>query len=218
MWDRTHGTMRKKLLIATAALMPALAGCDALAYMGYLIVPPPPPKTVPAEFGNLAKHSAAIVIHIDPSAEYEYPGARLQLASLIAGHLRENVDGITVVDPRKVVRHQRENIYWDEMDRTQLGKQFEADYVLYVSLIEFSMREPGSLGLYRGNIKAEVSVYDTSLDERQALVWRGSDICAVYPPDSSSLPAEDNRTVHYKTANLFAEKLAKKFYKHKVPR
>jgi len=200
-----------------AALMPALAGCDAMAYLAYLIAPPPPPKKVAAEFGNLAKHSVAIVIHIDPAVEYEYPGARLQLASLITKELRENVEGVTVIDPRKVVRYQQENIYWDEMDRTELGKQFEAEYVLYVSLIEFSMREPGSMGLSRGSIKAEASVYDASLDERQARVWRSADIYAIYPPDSTKLPAENDRAIHYHTASLFADKLAKKFYKHKVP-
>ena len=93
------------------------------------------------------------------------------------------------------------------------------DYVLYVALLDYSMRPPGSTRLYRGMISAQVSLYDVSLPERQAEVWRGSDIHVMYPSASQiGRLGLDDRMIRYQTHTLFAVTLVKKFYKHKVPK
>ncbi|MCK4603040.1 MAG: hypothetical protein KAU28_11275 [Phycisphaerae bacterium] len=211
--------MAGKLLILTLLLAAALGGCNHLAYWLYLVAPPEPTKTVEAEFADLADSKVAIAIFADEGVQYEYPFAQLELSLIIADELKKHVKKIEVVNPRRVVKYQGENIYWDKLDRTELGRKFEADYVLYVSLVEFSTREPGSINLYRGRIIAESSVYKTSLPERQARVWVGEEIRVTHPPHApTSLLSENDREIRYLTERLFAEKLVKNFYKHKVPK
>jgi hypothetical protein len=84
--------------------------------------------------------------------------------------------------------------------------------------VEYGTREPGSLNLYRGRINAQASLYKTSLDERKARLWRGKAIRVVYPEhDPTGLLRENDRSVRDKTEAIFADKLAKRFYDHKVP-
>ncbi len=209
--------MTRKLLLVTLVMIPG--GCQGIAYLGQLLIPHPPPKTVKAEFDGLRNSNVAIVIHADPIVAYEYPAAQLELSLQIASQLREHVKGATVTDPRNVLRYQQENLYWSEMDRTKLGEALKGDYVLLVALIQYTMREPGSIGLYRGRIEAEVSLYDTSRDERSACVWRSPSIGVVFPPDTpTGQPAQSDRNIRYQVTAIFADKLVEKFYKHKIPR
>lgn len=206
--------MSRKLAIWMLALLAAGAGCKGLAF----ILPEPPRQTVRAEFDGLADQNIAVVIYADESVEFEYPGTKLQLTSLIASQLRTNVEGATVVDARRVLRYQLENSRWDEMDRAELGARFGADYVLFISLVNYSMREPGTVGIYRGRIDAEAIVYDCSRDERRGRVWDCTDLSVVYPSGGpTGQIARDDRRIRQETASLFADRLVKKFYKHKVP-
>ena len=207
--------MGKTIILALQAAM--LAGTGGCGYLMTVLTPPPPPVKVPAEFAGLANQSVAVIIHAEPGVEYEHPGATIELSYLIASELKRNVQGVRLVDCRQVARYQQENTRWDEMDRTKLGKHFGADYLLYVTLAEYSTREPGSVGLYRGRIAGEASLYACAAAEHQALAWRGADLWAVYPVDNpTGKLAEDERQIRYQTARTFAEKLTRKFYQHKV--
>lgn len=211
--------MARKLLIPVLLLAVAMTGCEGVAYFLYLFAPPEPVKTVKAEFAGLAGHNVAIVIYADEKVQLEYPYARLRVASMIAAELRKRIKNIKVIDPRRVVRYQHENIHWDEMDKTKLGKRFGADYALYVTLVEYTTRERGMINLFRGSIVAEAAVYQTSLPERQARVWRVSEIRVLYPPEAPmGQPGEDDRKIRYETERSFTDKLVKKFYKHKAPK
>jgi len=211
--------MARKLLIPVLLLAVVTTGCEGVAYSLYLIAPPEPVKTVKAEFAGMAGHNVAIVIYADEKVQLEYPYARLRVASVIAAELRKHIKNITVIDPRRVIRYQHENIRWDEMDKTELGKRFGADYALYVTLVEYTTRERGMINLFRGSIVAEAAVYQTSLPERQARVWRVSEIRVLYPPEAPmGQPGEDDREIRYETERSFADKLVKKFYKHKAPK
>jgi len=195
-----------------------LTGCEPMAYFLYVWWPGAREKKVKAEFAGLPGKSVVIVVYCDRRVQYEYPNVCLSLSSAAASRLAGNVKNLNVIDPRRVVKYQDGNIYWDEMDKTQLGKAFGADFVLFLSLVEYSTREPGSLNLYRGRINAQASLYQTSLPEREARVWRGQAIRVVHPEhDPTGLLRESDRSVRDKTEAIFADKLAKKFYDHKVP-
>lgn len=211
--------MHKHGLKLLCALLLAAAGCDS-GSMGYILsrlAPRPKAKTVPAEYASLPGHRVAVVVHTEPAMEYEYPGVRVGLASMITSQFRANVKGAAVVDAREVAQYQDENLRWDEMDRGELGRKLQCDYLLYISLVEYSMREPGSVGLFRGRITAEVSVFDSAQPERNGRVWRGKDITVVYPPGGSpNNLSEDGRTVRRKAEDMFVDIVVKNFYSHKV--
>jgi len=210
--------MTRKLLIPFLLAAAGLTGCESMAYLLYVWWPGAREKKVAAQFAELPGKSVVVVVYCDRGVQYEYPNVCLSLSSAVADELAKNVKGLDVVDPRRVVKYQDGNIYWDEMDKTQLGKAFGADFVLFISLVEYGTREPGSLNLYRGRINAQASLYKTSLDERKARLWRGKAIRVVYPEhDPTGLLRENDRSVRDKTEAIFADKLAKRFYDHKVP-
>ncbi|MFA6133684.1 MAG: hypothetical protein WC869_06670 [Phycisphaerae bacterium] len=207
------------VLAVAAIVLLSGAGCQGLGYMGYLLAPETSQKSIEPELAEMDNHRVAIILYADQRALYEYPYLRLTLASAIKGELTQRLKGVVVVDPARVSRYQEEHINWDSDDKTVLGKALGADYILYVSLVEYTTREPGSVNLYRGRIIAECSVYKTSLPEREAKVWQGETISVLYPIDSTNgVPAENDRDIRQATEKLLAEALAKKFYKHKAPK
>jgi len=210
--------MTKKLLIPLLLASALSGGCKPAAYLLYTLWPGLHEKDVKAEYAELSGKTVAVVVYVDKRTEFEYPEVRQTVSGAVMGRLAEHVKDVNVVEPYRVVKYQDENIYWDEMDKTELGKAFGADCVLFISLLEFTTREPGSQNLYRGRITAQASLYKVALPERKARVWKGQDIKVRYPEtDPTGEPRESDRVIREMTERLFAEDLVKKFYDHKVP-
>ena len=194
-------------------------GCQQLGYLGYLVAPEPPTKEVDAEFKGLDNHRVAIVIFADQRTQYEYPFARLTLASVIKAELSKRLKAVSVVDPARVCRYQEEHINWESLEKTELGKALGADFVFQVNLMEYTTREPGSVDLFRGRITGQNSLYQVSLNESDARVWRSENITIVFPQNApAGIPAGDDMTIRQATEQQYAETLVKKFYKHKAPK
>lgn len=208
-------------LAAALGMAAAIAGCNHAAYWLHAFAPPPPMKTVNAECDQLSGKSVAIVIYADQSVQYEYPTARIELSASLSEELKKHIDDVAVVGWRRIIKYQDSNAEWASMDKAKLGKLFNADFVLYISLVEFALREPGSLNLYQGRITADVSLYQTSAPPSRYCIWRGDDIRVVHPQNSHGELLETNRQIQelsYKTVMAFATELGRKFYKHKVPK
>jgi len=208
------------MAIVAATALTALLGaisCGPAGYLGYLLAPEPAAKTVPAEFSDLAKRRVAIVIFADERVQYEYPYARLTLGSVMRSEMLAHVKGATVTDPMKVCRYQDEHTNWETLAKSELAKAFNVDYVLYVSLVEYTTREPGSIRLYRGRITAECAVYKAEMPDAQGKVWRCDPITVTYPKgDPAGVPDDNDRAVREATERLLAQALVRKFYEHKV--
>lgn len=210
--------IRIAAMVLLSAACAGMGGCRSLGYMGYLLAPEPPQKTVPAEFEGLANSRVAIVIFADEQVQYEYPYARLTLASAIGAELMSRLKDVTVVDPGKVCRYQDEHINWEAMDTTALAADLGADYILRLALMEYTTREPGSVNLFRGRITAQAGLYQADLPERSARVWWCDSIAVVHPKDDPvGLIGESDRRIRSLTERLFADSLVKKFYAHEVP-
>ena len=208
-------------LAAALGIAAAVTGCNHAAYWLHAFAPPAPKKTVEAECDQLTGKRVAIVIFADESVQYEYPAARVELAAAVGEELKKHIEDVTVVDWRRVIKYQDSNTDWGSMDKGELAKLFNADFALYVSLVEFTLLEPGSLNLYRGRITADVSLHQSSGQGRAGCIWREDDIRVVCPEKGHGQLLESNRQIRelsYNTVKAFATGLAKKFYKHEVPR
>ena len=210
--------MRNSALWLVLLLALPLGGCNILAYFLYLISPPEPMKTVEAGFDGLPKRSVVVVIYAGDKVLHDYPRSSLDLALAIGDELKneEKIKDVTVIPPERVDAYQNKNMYWGEEDKTQLGRRFGADFVLLISVIEYSMHQRGSINVSRGRIVAEASLYETARPEHSARVWRTPDVRAVLDNAPSGRPFEDTQLA-YNTRRIFAEKLVKNFYEHKVP-
>jgi len=171
---------------------------------------------VKADFDGLSGKTVAVVVYTDLRTQYEYPDLNLTLSSAICGQLKDNVKKIKLVPAERIVRYQDENIYWPEMEKTELGKAFGADCVLFVPLEEFATRLPDSSYLYRGRVTCEPSVYDVSKPPREARVYKSTEkIRVLYPENEpAGMVNENDRQIRTRTEALFAERVAWKFYDH----
>jgi hypothetical protein len=215
---------RKTLTILLLSALPALGGCQGLAFLGYMFAPgDDDAKKVDAQYKGLDKHTLAIVIFADQKVQYEYPTAREHVAAAIAvrfadSEVRDEIKGLRVINPDAVANYQRQNLHWDDLDKTQLGKALGADYVLFVSLVEFTTREPASVNLLQGLVTAEVALYKTDLPERDARVYKGADVRVVYPKNlAGGVPGYNDSYIREETVKEFAKKVVWKFYDHKEP-
>jgi len=203
--------------LAVVILAGGLVGCSEISYLGYLIAPGERTKKVPAEFDGLESRTVAIVVYSDVAVQYDYPYARLGVSMALSSELKKRVKDIKIVPPERVVAHQEQNLNWESMERSRFGRAFDADYLLYVALDEYTMREPGSVNLFRGRIRAHAGLYDTSKPENQARVWSGEEFSVIYPRHApTGQPGQDDSRIRYETEKRFAELLGKSFYEHKA--
>jgi len=212
---RTHHACLPAVVLAML-----LGGCNAVAFFGYLFAPEEPKEKVEAEFSDLARHKIAVVVYAREGIHYEYPEATLELSEAVCRELRERLTDVATVDPRLVRKYQYENLHWDAMGRTRLGEALGADYVLLVTLVEFSTRLPGSLELYRGRVTAEASLYDVARVERRSRVWEAPDIRVAYPAHETLVGQAhgQHEAIRQRTVRRFATALVRHFYKHEVPK
>jgi len=198
-----------------------MTGCGLINWVSYVFAPASRMKTVKAEFDGFKGKSVAVVVYADLETQVDYPTAQLELSDMVASEMRRHIKGVRLIDPRTIIRYQSENPRWDIMPPEKLCEVFNCDYVLLISLMEFSTRERGSVYLARGRIKADVSVYQSGLSSADGAnpVWRGEPLSIRFPRQSTlGVPAENDQVIRVQTERLFATELVKKFYDYKVPK
>ena len=214
--------MRNCVLCLLLALTPLNGGCGCVNWFAHVLAPSVPTKTVKAAYGGLKNKTVAIAVYAGPETLLDYQTVQLEISDAVAARLRQNVRGINVVSPVRVIRYQDENPRWDATPPEELCPHFNADYLLLISLMEFSTRAPGAVHLARGRIAAEAKLYRAERPGApgpEAPVWQSELIQVVYPRESAlGVPARDDRDIRLQTARIFAEMVARNFYNHKVPK
>ena len=209
-------TYKSRVLLASVCVLMLLTGgCGKFIYFFW---PFGRTVTIPAEFDGLKNHSVAVVIFAKENTQFEYPWAVMGLSAMTSERLRAGVKGLTTIDAQKISAYQRKNLHWAEMDRTAVGKALKADFVLYISLVEFSTVEEGYVDLLRGTINGEIKVYDCSKKEDDACVWTCENIRVKFPKTATVRTTGNEAAIHSEIMVKFSEELAKKFYSYKVNR
>ena len=127
----------------------------------------------------------------------------------------KEIKGLHVIAPGAVLKYQEENLHWDDLEKTQLGKALGADYVLFVALTEFTTREPASIYQLQGLVTAEITLYKTDLPERDSCVFRSDDIRVLNPKNTpGGVPGYNDSLIREGMIKEFAERVVWKFYKH----
>ena len=136
------------ILGAAAALC---TGCQA-STMAYFLFPEAKHE---AEMKNLASEDnkevrvAILTYSTDLETRPELIQADRQLSEMLAAKLRElceaNNENVTIVSPHKVEEFKISHPNWQqEPNLADIGKQFKADYLIYIEISKLSMYEKGS--------------------------------------------------------------------------
>lgn len=204
---------RGAVLLGLGLLGPLTGGCAVVRAMTYLFGELPT-RQVKAEYPHLAKQKVCVLVRADMETIFEYPHVQWEVADHVRVALEQNVQGVKVVDPRRVAEYQRGHPDWERTDPAELGKRFAADRVLEINLTQYTTREPDSPHLYRGHISALVSVYHAGYPNSEPVYT--TEVKTVYPPESVGEPGTGDRAIRRAAMEVFANDLAGKFYDRTV--
>ena len=97
------------------------------------------------------KEVRVVILTYTPELETrpEFIQADRQLAEMLAQTLRDscetNNENVTIVNPHKVEEFKSDHPNWQqEPNLAEIGRQFKADYVIYIEISHLSMYEKGS--------------------------------------------------------------------------
>lgn len=192
------------LLVLALALVP-LAGCSMLAAVQYIIHGEP---TVPAQFANLKDHKVAVVCYAPAEIRYSFDAVDLDVAKRLSGLLQQNIDKIDVVEPDLVASWLDKHGNWSEV--TEIGKAFDADYVVFADIQQFSLYEENSPNMYRGRAYVDLRVYDVKDDGE---VVYESDVESQFPL-GRPVPVSEQRERSFRREYVarLADEIGRNFY------
>ena len=206
--------MKRQLLLLI--LLMFVVGCNILQHPVYVLFGQSH-KKVKAEYTGLDSKTIAVVVACGPGIAFEYPYAGLDVARLSVLTLTESLKRVEFVEPGKIDKFQREDLDWLSMPISQIAERFEVDRVLYIDLLQFTTSEINSVNLLRGYVTADVRVYESD-SERVDQASYQTEISVVWPEHGPlALSDAAQESVYRQTITLFGDKLARRFYDHKVP-
>ena len=208
---------KKSPFSLAALLLTSLASCNWLTPVVFI---GEHKKQISPEFDKLANKRVAILVWVDPSTLFDYPHARFELATYVGEKLHSEMGqrklGTDVVNSRDVEDFLQKTPD-SQFDPLAVGRKFKADYVVYVEVTKFQMRDPEQPQFLRGTIHASVSVHDVAADPDQIARHELTEVLCSYPDGQPLLiDATNPPLVREAVYRKFAEEVARKFYEYSV--
>lgn len=196
-------------------LIPVISACNLLTPMIFL---GEHKKRVLPEFDKLSGKRVAILVWTDASTLFDYPYARLELASYVTekifAELAQRKLATDLVDPGEVENYLQKNID-AQIDPQRVGRAFNTDYVVYLEVLRFQMRDPDEPQFLRGIVNATVTVHDTKAEPDELRHYELAPVKCLFPEGVPVLMSTTNAAaLREATYRKFAEQVARKFYEH----
>jgi hypothetical protein len=214
---------RRAFLGALALGMGLQAGCN-FGSLAYFLMPE---QRLEAKVKHLAtndektKPKVVILSHAALDLDADFLHADRELAEnltremkALASAFREKID---LVPQRQVEEYKNMHPRWRSMDLHEIGKKFNADYVVYLDILSMTMRDPKQVDTYNGKTNISVSLCDVKNPEDSPSVEPFS---YQYPTENRAPVTRDNDTHPTKFRQEFLARAARKlaFYFMKYPR
>lgn len=190
-------------------LLAVLGGCNLLLPFALMTEHR---QKVPAEFSKLDGKNVLVLMWTQPETLFDYPHVRLELSTYVADRVRADVQGVTVVDPRRVEDRLQKTLV-SSADPVDFGEHFDAEMVVYMELLEFQIRDPDAPDFVRAKIESSVAVYDLATDPDDPRQYELTPIALVHPDNTALLITNTNVVrVRQEAYVKFAEMVARKFH------
>ncbi len=180
-------------ILATAAAL--CAGCQA-STLAYFLFPEAKHEAEMKQLASDDKKEVRVLLLTYTTNQETQPGfiqADRQLTEILAQKLREmceeNSENVTIVNPHKVEEFKTSHPNWQqEPNLTEIGRQFKADYVIYIEIGSLTMYEKQSRILYHGQASLSVQLVDVHKPDETPLPRQFS---CVYPDAKGPIPIDD---------------------------
>ncbi len=208
-------TRRSIGLIVASLAISLLPGCNYFIALGYLIGGPPQIEPL---FEKETKKSftdrdiqVAVVCYAPDDLKKFHDNIDQMLAQRLSALLHKSE--VKIIAPEAVTAWMVKNPDWDSA--TEIGAEFDVNYVVYVDMNTFSLYEQDSTSLFRGRCDTVVSVYEMETDGDGRRIWN-KDISSVFPkiaPRSASDVSYDTFRNEY--FFRLADDIGRMFYPHR---
>jgi hypothetical protein len=123
-----------------------------------------------------------------------------QLSEMLAAKLVElckaNNENVTIVNPHKVEEFKTSHPNWQQdPNLADIGRQFKADYLIYIELSKLSMYEKDCKQLYHGQAAMSVQMVDIHNPEESPLPQQ---ISFIYPDARGPIPTDDMQPMEFR--------------------
>jgi hypothetical protein len=169
--------------LAGATLI-AISGCDPRT-LAYFLQPWEPMVQPPCQTTFQGK-KVVILCHATSGAMEDYSSLERDLTRELSLILRKKVKRITVVDADKVATWVEAHPKWN--DPGEVGRDFDADIVVFLEVEQFRLQSPGDLNMLHGESKAHVQVFEMQ-----------------YPKNSKDKPIKDQPKEAVSAYNEYVE-------------
>jgi hypothetical protein len=198
-----------------------LTGCNLLALPFFIFGPEPSVEPSLKQLASDDKKDIKVMIltYSKLGAKPEFVRVDRDLSERLRVQLKAgfdyNKENVRVAMPRRIEEFKNENPGWQTMDLDEIGKQFSADYLIYLEVKELTLYEKGSSNLlYRGKAEISVSLIDVNNPSEGPL--RKDFICQ-YPSETRhAFPVEDVSLEKFRSdfLNYAAKRMSWYFTKH----
>jgi hypothetical protein len=214
---------RRLFLTALAAGVGLQAGCNFGSLAFFLM----PEQRLEAKLKHLAstdektKPKVLILAHAALDLDTDFLHAERELAEnltreikALAAAFREKIE---LVPQRQVEEYKNMHPRWKSLELTEIGKKFNADYVIYLDIHSMSMKNPKNVNMLSGKTNITVTLCDVKNPEDSPSAMP---FTFVYPTEERGGVPIDNDTHPTKFRQEFLARAARKlaFYFMKYPR
>jgi len=160
--------MNRVMLTATVVAILVQGGCGVVALT---TTPTQYEKKIPAEYNLIKEKGIKVLVLVKEPA---WLGARANLRYYMTKQLNKSLVKKVKIAPENVVSYQKLADFRARQDNfaalwpEELGRAFEADYVLLVRIGSFVLTEIDEMGFYKGSLNAQAVLVDTSTGKK---VW-----------------------------------------------
>jgi hypothetical protein len=190
-------------------------GCNLLSLPFFLFGPEPRTDAEMKQIGSKEKRDEVTVLvltYAGAETRPEFIKVDRDLAARIAEEMRAafqyNSEKVKVVSTSKVEKFKQEHANWQTMELADIGKRFNADWVVYVELDNetLSLYERGSAReMYRGHADYTVTLLNVHDPEEGT---KRKQFSYTYPKDDRGIQASDTTALLFK--QKFLDQIARK--------
>lgn len=197
-----------------------LGGCSVL---GAAMAKAPKPD-IEAAYQGLGGQTVGVMVWADQGTRIDWPSVQLDIANAVDRKLKEaqaakvkDLDLATFpVEPRSIVRYQREHPGLDTAPIIDVAPKFGVSRLLYIELKNLATRSEEAITLYRGDAEVSLRVLEIDADKKAKVVYEEPGIHVTFPkhsPPEGVLNANDSR-IYGGTLDVLTTEIVKKLIKH----
>lgn len=177
-------------------------------------------KTVAPEFARLPGHRVAVLVWAESDVLFDYPHLRLEVSTYIGEKLKAELTGKKVDNPMVLIEPRRVESYLEQAVTTtvspeEVGKEVNAEIVVYVEILKFSMRDVEMTSHLKGRVEAAVAVYDLTTDPDEPNQYDLNPVKFEFP-ETNPVPLNPTNSLRVRqgTYEKLAELVARKFHEY----